>query len=80
MIKRNHTNGELLYLGGVFTAAFSAVVGAIILFATPIACTFVGSLQLLILGFLFLIGVSALLIGVAMSRKSKKTRVASVPG
>ncbi len=68
------TNISLLRLGGAFTAVFSLVMGIFILFVIPIACSFVGSLQLLILGFLFVGGVLAFLFGVVLSREKRKAK------
>lgn len=61
----------LLRIGGAFVAVFSLAISALILFAIPIGCTFVGSLQLLILSFLFVLGCIAFFIGIAASRKKK---------
>ena len=64
-----HMSGSVLRIGGGFTAGFSLVVGLLVLFAIPTACSFVGSLQLIILGFLFIGGVLAFLLGGISSRK-----------
>ena len=65
-------NGSVLRIGGAFTAVFSVVVGALVLFAIPTACSFVGSLQLIIFGFLFIGGVLAFLLGQALVWKRKR--------
>ncbi len=66
------TNISLLRVGGAFTAVFSLVMGLFVLFVVPIACTFVGSLQLAILGLLFVLGALTFLIGVVLSRRKRK--------
>jgi hypothetical protein len=66
---QRHMNGSVLRIGGGFIAVFSVVVGVLVLFAIPTACSFVGSLQLIILGFLFIGGVIAFLLGGILSRK-----------
>ncbi len=71
MVKQNPTSSSVLRIGGAFTAVFSLVVGLLVLFVIPGACTFVGSLQLLILGFLFVIGVLAFLLGNALLRRKR---------
>ncbi len=69
MIKQNPVGSSLLRVGGAFTAVFSLVVGLLVLFVIPGACTFVSGLQLLILGFLFIVGVLAFFLGNVLSRK-----------
>ena len=66
------TNISLLRVGGAFTAVFSLVMGLFVLFVIPVACTFVGSLQLAILGLLFVLGALTFLIGVVLSRRKRK--------
>ncbi len=69
MVKQNAVGGSLLRIGGAFTAVFSLVVGLLVLFVIPGACTFVSGLQLIFLGFLFVIGVLAFFLGNALLRK-----------
>ena len=71
---QKYANGHLWRVGGASKAIFSVAVGALLL-ATPIACSFVGSLQLLVLGFLFMVGVAALLLGTVMSRRNRRVRM-----
>ena len=66
---QGHMNGSVLRIGGAFTAGFSLVVGLLVLFAIPGACIFVTGLELLILGFFFIGGVIAFLLGEISSRK-----------
>lgn len=79
VIERPLAGSTALRVGGAFTAVFSVVVGVIILFALPVACSFVGGLELIILGFLFIIGVLAFFIGVVLSwrKRRKLTQVAT---
>ena len=49
-------NISTLRIAGLILMAFSAILGPVILFATPIGCTVVGSLQMVIFGLLFIIG------------------------
>ncbi len=69
MIKPNSISGSVLRIGGAFTALFSLVVGVLVLFVIPGACTFVSGLQLIVLGFLFVAGVLAFLLGNTWLRK-----------
>ena len=50
-------NTNLLRIMGLVLVAFSAILGPIILFATPIGCSFVGGIQAIIFGFLSILGV-----------------------
>ena len=71
-VVQGHMNGSALRIGGAFTAVFSVLVGALVLFAIPTACSFVGSLQLIILGFLFIGGVLTFLFGQALAWKRRR--------
>ena len=64
--------GGVLRIGGAFTAVFSLAIGFLVLFVLPSACTFVGSLQLLMLGLLFVSGVIMFLLGQALAWKKKR--------
>jgi len=66
-IDMNDTN-MVLRITGAFISIFSLAVGLLILFAIPIACSFVGSLQLVILGFLFVIGLLTFLLSFILPR------------
>ena len=72
MIRQNLAGSSLLHIGGAFTAVFSLVVGLLVLFVIPSACTFVSGLQLIILGFLFVVGVVAFFLGNALLRKKRE--------
>ncbi len=61
--------GTILRIGGGFTAIFGLVVGLLVLFVIPSVCTFVGGLQLAILGLLFLGGLFVFLIGLVLSHR-----------
>ncbi len=69
MISQNSVGSSLLRIGGAFTAVFSLVVGLLVLFVIPGACSFVSGLQLIILGFLFVVGTFAFFLGNALLRK-----------
>ena len=58
--------------GGGFAVLFSVVVGLLVLFAIPAACSFVSGLQLIFLGFLFIGGVLTFLIGLLLSLRKAK--------
>jgi hypothetical protein len=60
--------GRVLRVGGAFTAIFSLAMGLLILFVVPIACSFVGGIQLIVLSFLFIGGLLALLLGKTLWR------------
>ncbi len=68
---RNAISRSPLRIGGIFTMVFSVAMGLLILFVIPGACTFVGSIQLLILGFLFVAGGIALLLGSTLLRNKR---------
>lgn len=63
---------SILRIGGAFVTLFSLVMGTLVVFVIPGACTFVGSLQVLIFGFLFVLGVISFLVGTALSLKNRK--------
>ena len=67
MINRQVTNGSVLRMGGAVIAIFGLVLGTIVLLS-PMSCTFVGSIQLMILGILFVGGILAFVIGKAAMR------------
>jgi hypothetical protein len=60
--------GRVLRVGGAFTAIFSLIIGLLVLFVIPTACSFVGSFQLIILGFLFIVGWLAFFLGKTLLR------------
>ena len=62
---RRPINGtrDVLRIGGGFTAIFSLAMGLLVLFVIPSACSFLGGIELVILGFLFIIGVLAFIVG-----------------
>ena len=66
--------GTILRIGGGFTAIFSLAMSLLILFVIPIAFTFIGSLQLVILGLLFLGGLLVFLFGLVLSRRKAKPK------
>ncbi len=67
----NLTGKELLRLTGGFVAVFSLVVGLLVLFVIPGACSFLGGLQLVILVSLFIMGSLGFLVGHHMIRKQR---------
>ena len=71
VISQNLTGNSMLRIGGAVVAVFSLVMGVLILYVIPGACSFVGSIQLLILGFLFIAGALAFLIGQVLKWKSR---------
>ena len=56
VIRQTVPDISTLRLTGLLLMAFSAILGPVILLATPIGCTIVGTIQFIIFGFLFLIG------------------------
>ncbi len=72
IISQNLAGNNLLRIGGAFTAVFSLVVGLLVLYVIPSACSFFTSLELLILGFLFIGGVLTFLVGLLLSRRKAK--------
>lgn len=59
---------------GLFLIFFGGLLGPVILYATPIGCIFVGAIQVLIFGFMFLLGVG-LLIASFLHRRNKQTQI-----
>ncbi len=71
MIRQDSVGISILRIGGALTAVFSLVMGLLVLFVIPGACTFVSGLLLVVLGFLFIIGVLAFFLGnVLLHRKT----------
>lgn len=66
--------GEVLRLGGAFTAAFSVVMALLVLFVLPSSCSFVGGLELVFLGFSLIIGVLTFFLGQALMWKNGARR------
>ena len=64
-------NGYLLRVAGAFIAIFSLAMGLLFWFVLGGACTVVSSLQLLFLGFFFVVGLMAFLAGTVFSRKNR---------
>ncbi len=71
LISQNIEGNNLLRITGAVVAAFSLVMGALIFFVIPSACSFLSSLGLLILGFLFIGGLAALLLGQVLVWRKK---------
>jgi hypothetical protein len=69
MIRQKSVGSSLLRIGGAFTVVFSLVVGLLVLFVIPGACSFVSGLELIILGFLFIVGVVTFFLGNALLRR-----------
>ncbi len=67
----NLTGKELLRLAGGFVAVFSLVMGLLVLFVIPGACSFLGGLQLVILALLFILGGLGFLVGHHMIRRQR---------
>ncbi len=67
----NTTGRELLRLTGGFLAVSSLVAGLLVLFVIPGACSFLGSLQLVILAMLFVLGSLGFLIGHYLVRRQR---------
>ena len=67
MIRLNPAGNNPLSIGGLVAMGFSAAMALFVLFVIPTACSFVNSLGVLILGFVFLIGGVAFLLGKALS-------------
>ena len=72
MIRQNPIDSRsVLRIGGAFTLAFSVVMAILVLFVIPVACSFLGGLELLILGSLFIVGAIAFVIGRVLSTRRK---------
>ncbi len=66
MIRLNPAGNNPLSIGGLVAMVFSAAMGLLVLFVIPTACSFVNSLGVLILGFVFIGGGAAFLLGKAL--------------
>ena len=76
MANQNPTSSSLLLrTGGAFTAVFSLVMGLLVLFVIPSACSFLSGLELIILGFLFIVGVASFFLGNALLRRKMGQRL-----
>ena len=71
MVVQRPIGNSLLRTGGAFTAITSLAMGLLFLFVIPIACSFVGSLLLIILGFLFIAGLLSFFLGNALMWRSR---------
>ncbi|MFQ6121435.1 MAG: hypothetical protein ACE5LA_00015 [Dehalococcoidales bacterium] len=72
MVTQRPSYISILRIGGAFLAVFSVVVAALILYVIPIACSFVGNLQLVVLGFLFVGGVLSFFVGQGLARRRRR--------
>jgi hypothetical protein len=54
---------EIVDQSGAAVMIFSAVMGLLVWFVVPSSCSVIGSLQILVLGFLFILGGLAFLLG-----------------
>jgi len=72
MTGESGNGSSMLRLGGVLTSVFSLAMGLLILII-PTANTYVGSVQLLILGVLFLVGVLLFFLGQFLKWKKRKS-------
>lgn len=62
-------NAVLVRNIGGFVAVFSVVMGTLVLYVIPSACSFLGGLELLMLAFLFLLGAIAFLAGMVVLKR-----------
>ncbi len=67
------TSGKLTCQVGAGVAVFSLLAGLIIFF-TPSSCSFIGSIQLLMLAFLFIAGLITLISGLPSYLKARTGR------
>ncbi len=65
------STSRILTILGTVLVIFSVVISVLVLYVIPSACNFVGSLQLLLLGFMFVGGVITLIIGRVLAHKGK---------
>lgn len=72
MVNQRNQGIRLLCVVGAVIAGFSVVMGLLVLFVIPGACAFLGGLELILLGFLFIIGVTASLLGLVLLRRRRK--------
>ncbi len=72
VIQRQTSKGDILRISGVFITIFSLAMGLLVLFVIPGACSFLGGIELLMLGFLFVFGIITFLVGKALSWNGRK--------
>ena len=72
MVNQRNQGCRLLCVVGAVIAGFSVVMGLLVLFVIPGACNFLGGLELILLGFLFIMGVIASLLGLVLLRRKRK--------
>ncbi len=63
--------GKVLWILGIVTSAFSVGVGLLVMYVIPSSCSWLTSLELGILGLLFIAGLATLVTGKLMMRKGK---------
>ena len=68
-VVEEYTVSTVLRTGGMFTVAFSVVIGMLVVFVLPVACSIFGGLELLFLGILNLLGIVAFITGLVLSKK-----------
>ena len=72
VIQRQTSKGDILRISGAFITIFSLAMSLLVLFVIPGACAFLGGIELLMLGFLFVFGIIAFLIGKALLWNGRK--------
>ena len=68
---QEHANRRLMSITGAVVSAFSALVATVIIFV-PSSCSFVSSIQLLLLVFLFIAGLIAFFSGLPALLKRRR--------
>lgn len=63
MIMPEYFNGSVVRTGGALTAAFSLVMGSLVLFVIPIRSAYLAAGTIIIFGFTFILGVLAFIAG-----------------
>jgi hypothetical protein len=74
MNNQRNTFSHGLTVAGAVMVAFSVVMGILVLFVISNVCPSVSGLQLIFLSLLFVIGVIAFLLGIALGRKKRKSQ------
>lgn len=68
---RDTSPSSLLRVSGAFITVFSLGAGLLVIFVLFDACPFVGSIGVLMLSLLFVLGAIAFIVGTVISRKGK---------
>ncbi len=71
MVALNPPRQHVMHVSGLFITIFSVVVGLLLVFVIPSACSFLGGLQIVLLGLLLIAGLIVLLLAHTVFRNKR---------